>query len=41
VLPNLVVVQLDPNAGAADGDVDLYNAAGTVNAVIDVEGWFQ
>ncbi len=41
VLPNLVVVQLDPNAGADDGDVDLFNAAGIVNAVIDVEGWFQ
>jgi hypothetical protein len=41
VLPNLVVVELDPNAGADDGDVDLYNAAGIVNAVIDVEGWFQ
>jgi hypothetical protein len=41
VLPNLVVVQLDPNAGADDGHVDLFNAAGSVNAVIDVEGWFQ
>jgi IPT/TIG domain-containing protein len=41
VIPNLVVVQLDPNAGADDGHVDLYNAAGDVNAVIDVEGWFQ
>jgi hypothetical protein len=41
VLPNLVVVQLDPNAGADDGHVDLFNAAGIVNAVIDVEGWFQ
>jgi hypothetical protein len=41
VLPNLVVVQLDPNAGADDGHVDLFNAAGITNAVIDVEGWFQ
>lgn len=41
VVPNVVVVQLDPNAGAEDGDVDLFNAAGTANAVIDVEGWFQ
>jgi hypothetical protein len=41
VLANLVVVELDPNAGADDGDVTLYNAAGIVNAVIDVEGWFQ
>ncbi len=37
VLPNLVVVEL----GANDGAVDLYNAAGTTNAIIDVEGWFQ
>jgi hypothetical protein len=41
VLPNLVVVQLDPNVGADEGHVDLFNAAGIVNAVIDVEGWFQ
>jgi hypothetical protein len=41
VIANLVVVQLDPDAGADDGDVDLFNAAGDVNAVIDVEGWFQ
>jgi len=39
VLPNLVVVQLAPTGSA--GDVDLFNAAGTVNAVIDIEGWFQ
>ncbi len=39
VLPNLVVVQLAPSGNA--GDVDLFNAAGTVNAVIDIEGWFQ
>jgi hypothetical protein len=41
VLPNLTVVQLDPVAGAGLGDVDLFNAAGSVNAVIDIEGWFQ
>jgi IPT/TIG domain len=41
VLPNLVVVQLDPLAGAGQGDADLYNAAGSVNAVVDIEGWFQ
>jgi hypothetical protein len=41
VLPNLVVVQLDPVAGADQGDVDLFNAAGSVNAVVDIEGWFQ
>jgi hypothetical protein len=41
VLPNLTVVQLDPVAGPDLGDIDLYNAAGSVNAVIDIEGWFQ
>jgi hypothetical protein len=41
VLPNLTVVQIDTAAGADQGDVDLYNAAGSVNAVIDIEGWFQ
>jgi len=41
VLPNLTVVQLDPVVGADLGDVDLYNAAGSANAVIDIEGWFQ
>jgi hypothetical protein len=41
VLPNLVVVQLDPLAGTGQGDADLYNAAGSVNAVVDIEGWFQ
>ena len=24
-----------------DGEVYLYNAAGSVNAIIDLEGWFQ
>ncbi len=41
VLPNLTVVQLDPVSGAMQGDVNLYNAAGSVNAVFDIEGWFQ
>ncbi len=41
VLPNLAVVQIDTTGDAHDGDVDLFNAAGDVNAVIDIEGWFQ
>jgi len=41
VLPNLAVVQLDTTSGTHDGDVDLFNSAGSVNAVIDIEGWFQ
>jgi hypothetical protein len=41
VLPNLAVVQLDTTGDANDGDVSLYNSAGSVNAIIDIEGWFQ
>jgi hypothetical protein len=41
VLPNLVVVQIDTVAGAGQGDVEIYNAAGSVNAILDIEGWFQ
>ncbi len=37
VLPNLAVVALDPT----NGDVSLYNGAGNVNAILDLEGWFQ
>jgi hypothetical protein len=32
---NLVVVKL-----GSDGSIDLYNAAGTVDAIIDVQGWY-
>lgn len=41
VLPNLVVVQLDTTGDSNDGKVYLYNGAGSVNAIIDIEGWFQ
>lgn len=41
VLPNLAVVKLDTTMDANDGYVDLYNSAGSVNAIIDIEGWFQ
>ncbi|HVC42088.1 MAG TPA: IPT/TIG domain-containing protein [Candidatus Saccharimonadales bacterium] len=40
VLANLVVVQLD-TTDSAIGDVRLYNGAGNVNAILDIEGWFQ
>jgi hypothetical protein len=40
-LPNLIVVQVSTTAGANDGAVDVLNAAGSVNAIIDIEGWFQ
>ncbi len=39
VLPNLVVVGLSHLAPA--GDIRLFNASGNVNAILDVEGWFQ
>jgi IPT/TIG domain len=40
-LPNLAVVQLDTTGGIHDGEIYLYNSAGSVNAIIDIEGWFQ
>jgi hypothetical protein len=42
VLPNLGVVEVDTiPADSHDGEVYLYNGAGSVNAIIDLEGWFQ
>jgi hypothetical protein len=41
ILPNLVVVQLDTTAGPDLGCINLFNAVGSVNAVLDIEGWFQ
>jgi hypothetical protein len=38
-VPNLVVVGLA--TGAHLGDVNLFNAMGSINAVLDVDGWFQ
>lgn len=40
VLPNLAVVQLDTTDSHV-GDVKVFNAAGSINVVIDIEGWFQ
>ena len=39
VLPNLTAVVL--STGAPAGDFKIFNALGTINAVVDVEGWFQ
>jgi hypothetical protein len=39
VLPNLVVVGLSQASPA--GSIDLFNASGSVDVVLDVEGWFQ
>ncbi len=42
VVPNLGVVEVDTMNGVGhDGDVYLFNGAGSVNAIIDLEGWFQ
>jgi len=35
-IPNLCIVQL-----AGSGDVDLFNDLGTIDAIVDVAGWFQ
>ena len=40
-MPNLAVVAVDTAGDARNGDIDLFNAAGRVNVVIDIEGWFQ
>jgi hypothetical protein len=37
---NLVVVQL-ATTGSQAGDIDLFNDLGTINAIVDVAGWFQ
>jgi hypothetical protein len=42
VVPNLAVVEVDTiGADPHDGEVYLFNGAGSVNAIIDLEGWFQ
>jgi hypothetical protein len=38
--PNLVIAQLG-SSGPGAGGVDLYNDLGTINAIVDVQGWFQ
>ncbi len=39
-IANLAIVGL-ATTGADAGDVSLYNAAGNINAILDVAGWFQ
>jgi hypothetical protein len=39
VLANLIATGLSSNAPS--GDIKLFNAAGSINAVIDVDGWFS
>jgi hypothetical protein len=42
VPPDLAVVEVDTmNSDLHDGEVYVYNDAGSVNAIIDLEGWFQ
>jgi hypothetical protein len=38
--PNLTIVQL-AQTGAHVGAVNLYNSLGSINAIVDVAGWFQ
>jgi hypothetical protein len=40
VIANLAIVGI-ATTGANEGDVSLYNAAGDINAILDVAGWFQ
>lgn len=40
VIDNLAIVSL-ATTGPSSGDVDLYSAAGTINATLDIAGWFQ
>ncbi len=40
VIANLAVVAL-ATTGGSSGAVDLFNAAGDVNAILDIAGWFQ
>lgn len=41
VIANLAVVGLSTTALRSPGDVNLYNSVGTINAILDVAGWFQ
>ena len=41
VIANLAIVGLSTTAGKSPGDVNLYNSLGTINAILDVAGWFQ
>jgi hypothetical protein len=38
--PNLSIVKL-ATTGASAGDLNLFNDKGSINAIVDVEGWFQ
>ncbi len=38
--PNLSIVALATTGGSA-GDLDLFNDKGSINAIVDIEGWFQ
>jgi IPT/TIG domain len=38
---NLIAVELDTTPGAVDGFMELFNSVGSVNAAVDIEGWFQ
>jgi hypothetical protein len=39
-IANLSIVGIG-QTGLDGGDVSLYNAVGSINAILDVAGWFQ
>ena len=39
-IANLAIVAL-ATTGGSTGDIDLYNAVGSINAILDVAGWFE
>jgi hypothetical protein len=41
VIANLTMVGVAQTAGATQGEVSLYNGLGTINAILDVDGWYQ
>lgn len=41
VIANLTITSLAQTGATTVGNADLYNAVGTINALLDVAGWFQ
>ena len=40
VIANLAIVRMRHDR-RTDGQCDLYNAVGIINAILDIAGWFQ
>ncbi len=41
VIANLAITSLAQTGASTVGNANLYNAVGSINAVLDVAGWFQ